>query len=152
MVLERGVKGGYKVNDAYYSTNMMDNFELRQKISLKNKTLYVYNLNGEFVAELPTSQDIYSFFGVKNTSTITTAMRTGRQYKNFQLSLEKKDKLDAIEDRRNHSVKIGRYSLTGDLLETFDSITTASKIYGPGVVRTIRGQQQQCKGFIFRKV
>lgn len=152
MVLERGVKGGYKVNNAYYSTSMLDVFEVRQKISLKNKTLYVYDLDGNFITELPTSKDIYSFFNVKSTSSITTAMRTGRQYKNYQLFLEKKDRVDPIKDRKNHSVKIGRYSLTGDLLETFDSITAASKAYGPGVVRAIRGQQQQCKGFIFRKV
>lgn len=152
MVLERGVKGGYKIGDSYYSTTMSETFELRQKVSLKNKILYVYDLGGKFVSELKNSSEIYNFFNIKSTSSITTAMRTGRQYRNYQLSLEKVDSLEPIVDKRNHSVKIGRYSLTGDLLETFDSITAASKVYGPGVVRAIRGQQQQCKGFIFRKV
>lgn len=152
MVLERGVKGGYRIGDSYYSTTMFETFELRQKVSLKNKILYVYDLEGKFVSELKNSSEIYNFFNIKSTSSITTAMRTGRQYRNYQLSLEKVDSLEPIVDKRNHSVKIGRYSLTGDLLETFDSITAASKAYGPGVVRAIRGQQQQCKGFIFRKV
>jgi hypothetical protein len=152
MVLERGVKGGYKVNGFYYSDKLFDFFEQRQKISLKGKVLYVYSLTGEFVTELENSLKICQFFNVKSTSSITTAMRTGRQYKNYQLSLEKVDKLDPIVDKRNKSCKIGKYSLTGDLLEVFESATQARNKYGSGVTRVLKGQQIHCKNFIFRKI
>ena len=152
MVLERGVKGGYKIGNFYYSTTLSDFFEPISKVSLKNKPLYVYSLAGEFIIELQGSSEICNFFQIKSTSSITTAIRTKRQYKSYQLSLEKVDKLDPISDKKNKSYKIGKYSLTGDLLETFDSITQAREKYGSGVTRVLKGQQTHCKNFIFKKL
>jgi hypothetical protein len=40
--------------------------------------------------------------------------------------------------------------MTGTLLKEFNSITEACKEFGTGVQKVIKGQQQQCKGFIFR--
>ena len=77
-------------------------------------------------------------------------MRTGRQYKDYQLSLEKVDKLEPIEDKRNKHKRVAQYSLTGDLIKEFNSITEACKEFGTGVQKVVRGQQKQCKGFIFR--
>ena len=150
--LRRGIDGGYKVNGFYYSDTIQDLFELIPKISLKNKTIYVYTLNGDFICELHSGKEICDFFKTKTTHPITTAMRAKKPYKDYQMFLEKYDRVDPIESKRNVAKKIGRYSMTGELLETFDSATQAIKIYGTGVNRVLKGQQSHCKNFIFRKL
>ena len=112
----------------------------------------MYDLSGNYVTELHNGKEICKFFKVKSTHAITVAMRTGRQYKQYQLSLDKEEKLNPIKDLKNHSVKVACYTKDGVYVETFDSITAASKKYGYGVNKVIRGQQQHTKGFIFRKV
>ena len=79
-------------------------------------------------------------------------MRAKKPYKDYQMFLEKYDRVDPVESKRNVAKKIGRYSMTGELLETFDSATQAIKIYGTGVNRVLKGQQSHCKNFIFRKL
>lgn len=150
MIIERAVKGGYKVNGFYYSTELNDEYFGKPKISIKNKEIYVYTLDGQFVTSLKNGKEVCEYFNIKSTSSLTTAIRTGRQYKNYQISLEKKDKLDPIINKRNIAKPVGRYSLTGELLETYESATQARNIYGSGVTRVLKGQQQHCHNFIFR--
>lgn len=152
MVLERGIKGGYKVGNFYYSTILQEKFEIREKVSLKNREIYLYTLDGDYVTTLLGCAEICKYFNIKSTSSVTTAIRTGRQYKNYQVSLEKVDKMLPIKDKRNKACKIGRYTLTGELLEVFDSATQAREKYGSGVTRVLKGQQTHCKNFIFKKL
>lgn len=150
--LRRGINGGYKVKGYYYSDTIQDLFELIPKISLKNKTIYVYNLNGDFICELSSSKEVCDFFKTKTTHPITTAMRTRKPYKDYQMFLEKHDSVESVKNKRNIAIKVGRYSMTGELLEIFDSTTQAIEKYGAGVKRVIKGQQSHCKNFIFRKL
>lgn len=148
--IQRSVKGGYKVENNYYSLELHDNFKGFPKVSLKNKTIYIYNLKGEYLTSLSSGKEICKYFNVKSTSSITTAIRTNRQYKDFQISLEFKDKLDPFIDQRNLKKLVQQFTLTGDLVKEFNSITEAVKEFGTGVQKVLRGQQQQCKGFIFK--
>lgn len=148
--IQRSVKGGYKVGEFFYSTELHEVYSGQPKISLKNKSIYIYDLKGNYITTLNNGKMICDFFKIKSTSSITTAMRTGRQYKEYQISLEKKDKLDEIVDKRNIKKKVGQYSLTGDFIRMFDSITQASTEFGSGVSKVVKGQQKQCKGFIFK--
>lgn len=150
--IQRSVKGGYKVGDYYYSLELHDVFTGSSKISLKNKSLYVYGLDGKFIIQLNNSSEIYNFFNLKSTSSITTALRTNRQYRNFQLSLEYYDNLNPIVDKRNTRKKVEQYTVCGDLITTYDSITEAFKEHGTGVQKVLKGQQKQCKGFIFKYI
>lgn len=148
--IQRSVKGGYRVDNSYYSLELRECFTGYPKISLKNKTIYIYNLNGEFITSLSSGKEICQFFNLKSTSAITTAIRTRRQYKDFQISLEFKENLPPIIDKRNVKKQVIQYSLTGDIIKEFDSITHACEEFGTGVQKVLRGQQQQCKGFIFK--
>jgi DNA-binding XRE family transcriptional regulator len=148
--IQRAVKGGYKVGNYYFSLKLSEIFTGSQKISLKKKTIYVYDLEGKYITSLNSAKEICEFFNIKSISSITTAIRTRRQYRDFQISLEYKDNLGKIIDKRNIKKPIEQYSLTGDLIRTFDSMTEAKKEYGSGVQKVLKGQQQQCKNFIFK--
>ena len=147
--IERAIKGGYKVKDSYYSTKIYEEYTGKSKISLKNKSLYVYSLDGNFITELKNSNDIYNFFNIKTIRPITLALRLERPYKDYQFSLEKKEKMDKVVNIRK---KVGQYTLEGKFVKTFDSITAACKEFGTGVKKVLKGQQQQCKNFIFKYI
>ena len=149
-LIQRAVKGGYKVGDYYYSSNLMDEFDVKKKLSIAGQSIYIYDLNGTFLAELKTKEEQLKFFNVKNTGALRYSLRTNTQYKDYQLSLIKVNKMEPIKDKRKVSKKVGRYSLSGDLLEIYDTVTKAREAHGVGVSRCLRGQQKQCHSFIFK--
>lgn len=150
--IQNAVKGGYLADKYYYSKELMEEYHGEPKLSIKGKTVYVYDLNGNFITELPTSNDIKTFLNAKHINAVTNAMRIKRPYHGYQLSLEKVDKLEPTTDKKNIKKSVGRYSLSGELLEKYDSVTAAQDVYGCGVRKVLKGQQKQCKGFIFKYI
>lgn len=150
MVIERAVKGGYKVKGFYYSTELFDEYKGKPKLSIKKIPIYLYDLEGNYVKTLNNGKEICDYFGIKSVGRITTAIRTEREYKGYQISLDKKEKLPPIKSKRNNPKSVGRYTMTGDLLEIYPSASAAIKIYGSGVTRVLKGQQNHCHNFIFR--
>lgn len=148
--IERAVKGGYRVGEYYYSTSIYENYTGQAKISLKGKSVYVYSLEGVYITELTNSSEIYKFFDITTTNAITSSLRLKRPYKIWQLSLEKLENLPAVVSKRNISKRVGQYSELGVLIKEYSSITEASLEFGTGVQKVLRGQQKQCKGFIFK--
>ena len=147
--IQRALKGGYRVNKYYFSINLMEEYKESQKISIKNKYIYIYDLDGNFIHEAKNSSQLKEYLNIKTINPVTVALRTNRPYKTWQFSLEKVDSMKKVINKRNISKKIGRFSIDKELLETFDSITAAIKIYGTGVQRVLKGQQSHCKGFLF---
>lgn len=150
-LIMRACKGGYKVNGFYYSTTLYDEYIPKKKIVLKNKIIYLYDLDGNFIREFSSKEEICSFFNISTKSNdITTAIRTERQYKGYQIRLERFDKINPVKTITCTSKKVECYDLIGNLIEEFDSMTKAVKKYGTGVQKVLKGQQKQCKGFIFK--
>ena len=150
-LISRGCKGGYKVGDYYYTTTLYDIYIPKKRISLKNKIIYIYNLNGDFVKEFNSKEEICSFFNISTKSNdITTAIRTERQYKGYQIRLEKFNKINPVKLETCKAKKVDCFDLLGNLIEEFDSMTKAVQKYGTGVQKVLKGQQKQCKGFIFK--
>ena len=147
--IQRAIKGGYKVKNFYFSLKLMEEYEKKPRVSIRNKCIYIYNLDGEFLYEAKTSKDLKEYLKIKTTNPVTVSLRTERPYKNWQFSLEKLDNMPKVINKRNISKKVGKYSMDKKLLETFNSITEAVNIYGTGVQRVLKGQQSHCKGFLF---
>lgn len=150
--IQRSVRGRYKTDGFYYSDKLFEEYSPIKRLDISGKPIYVYSLDGTFIKELITKDEITSFFGIKNGDPIRNALRTGRQYKDYQVSLEKFDKLEPIKDKRKEAKRVGRFSLSGDLLEEYDTVTLAREAHGTGVSRCLRGQQKQCHNFIFKYI
>lgn len=147
--IQRALKGGYKVNNLYFSKELMEEYKGKPKISLKNTKVYIYNLEGDFLFVSNNSSELKEYLNISTTNPINVAIRTNRPYKQWQFSLEKVDKMPKVINKRNISKKIGRYSMDKKLLEIYDSISAAVNIYGTGVQKVLKGQQSHCKGFLF---
>ena len=146
-VIYRAIKSGMKRGDYYYSYTLTDNFIPNKLPSLKGKTIYVYDLEGNYVTSLLSGEELKNFFNITHYGNIRQAILNDRPYKGYQLSLEKKDKLHTPQ---NISKRIGCYDLNGNLIEEFSSIKQATKKYGSGVFRVLNNRQKQTKGFIFK--
>ena len=146
-VIYRAIKSGMKRGDYYYSYTLTDNFIPNKLPSLKGKTIYVYDLEGNYVTSLLSGEELKNFFNITYYGNIRQAILNDRPYKGYQLSLEKKDKLHTPQ---NISKRIGCYDLNGNLIEEFSSIKQATKKYGSGVFRVLNNRQKQTKGFIFK--
>lgn len=149
--IQIAIRGGYKVNNGYFHTSKMESYSGVEKISLKNKTLYVYSLNGDFITELKT-KEACEFFKIKSIHTLQLSLRSKTPHGDYQISLDKVDKMNPVVDKRKQKKKVGRYSLTGDLLEIYDTVTSARKDHGAGVLRCLKGQQNTCHNFIFKYI
>ena len=149
-VIYRAIKSGMKRGDYYYSYTLTDNFIPNKLPSLKGKTIYVYDLEGNYVTSLLSGEELKNFFNITHYGNIRQAILNDRPYKGYQLSLEKKDKLHKANAPLNTSKRIGCYDLNGNLIEEFSSTKQATKKYGSGVFRVLNNRQKQTKGFIFK--
>lgn len=148
--IRRAINSGYKVNNYYYSKELVEVFIPPKSITLKNKILYVYSLEGIYLCKLETKEEILNFFQVKTYNTLLSALRSNRPYKNYQLSLDFVDILPSNISLRNNARPIECYNLDNKLIEVMPSITKAKEKYGSGVASVLEGKIKSSKGFIFK--
>lgn len=144
------IQSGYNIKGYYFSSKMLEEYNGKPKVSIKNKTIYVYNLDGEYITELKNGKEIRDYFNINTTNPITLAIRKQSNYKDYQFSLEKLDKLDKIIIKKHQKRPILVYDVNSNFVEEIPSITEAVKKYSGGVQKVLKGIQQQCKGFIFK--
>ena len=144
------MQSGYNIKGFYFSSKMLEEYNGKPKMSIKNKIIYVYNLNGDFLIELKTGEEIRKYFNIKTTNPITLALRKQSNYKTYQFSLEKVESMPKITKRTHYKRAILVYDINGNFIEEIESIAETIKKYSGGVQKVLKGVQQQCKGFIFK--
>ncbi len=146
----RSIQMSMKVNNYYYSYILTDNFIPKQQPKLKNKIIYIYDLEGNYITEKKSGRQLKEYYNITSYGCLKQALMTGNPYKGTQLSLEKVDRMPLAKEPKNKAKKIGCYDLNGNLLEEFDSITAAVKKYGSGVSRVLNNRQKKTKDLIFK--
>ena len=137
----------------YYSFTLTDEFKPKPRISLKGKRFYLYSLQGEFVQEFENCKALQEFMGVKSHSSIHDVIfRRNGLYKEYQIKLEKFDKIDPIE-KHNSKKQVDVFDKTGNLLGTYNSVAEATKAYNAklsSVNRVLRGLANTTAGYVFK--
>lgn len=147
--VSRAILNNYQCGGFYYSYTLLEKY-IPKKFSMKEQTIYIYDLKGNFITSLHSGKPIQEFFNITSYSCLKQAILQNRPYKNYQIFLEKLDNVSPVSNNKNISKKVGRYSLNGELLEIYKSIREAKRNYGSSVERVLRNQQSQTKGFIFK--
>lgn len=150
--IQKAVHSGYKVKDSYFSDKLMDEYIISKKLLLKDKKLYIYDLLGNYITELSTKEEILDYFKLNNTSNLCSAIKAHKPFKGFQISLTKESKLSVAENKRNIKKKVGKFDVLGNLIETYESITKAKNVNGPGCQKVLRGQQKIYKDHIYKYI
>lgn len=141
---------GYKIKNYYFSPTLLEEWKGKPKISLKGKTLYVYNLQGEYLTSLNNSAEIKNYFGIKTTNPITVSLRKETPYKTYQFSLEYKESLPSITKQYHQKRAVLVYTIDGKFVEELPTIAQTMEKYSRGVQKVLKGIQKQCRGYIFK--
>ena len=141
------ISGKTKSKGFYYSYDL--DFTVCNSTYNKLTNIYVYNLDGSFYKEFSSPRECANFFGDTKTSRIYSAIRTGGLYKGFQLSKEKHEFMKNIQCS-NSKKRVGQYTVDGALIKVWESIESASKMYGPGVKKCLKGIMNKTKNYVFK--
>ena len=145
----RAARFGYSIKDKYLCSFIeAESYDKANSIYIKNRPVYKYDSNGNFIEGYNTQLDAEK---ANPYSNITRFIKNKKVDSNgFMWSL---DKLDVYNSsKKNKCKKIGRYDLNGNLLDTFPSITACSKVWGKGVTHCICGQYKTHKGYVFKEI
>ena len=137
----------------YYSFSLTDEFKPKPKVSLRGKKFYLYSLEGDYLQELKNCKELQKFMGVRSYSSVYDVIfKRNGIYKDYQIKLEKFDKIPKAE-KRCAKKKVDVFDKTGNLLGTYNSVMEAAKKYNAktsSVNRVLRGLANTTAGYIFK--
>lgn len=144
----RAIKAGYLINNKYVSYELEGNYSRAKCKQLRNTPVYQYSLSGEYLNEYSSFAEAERALGKKG---ISSAIKLNRTWQGYQWSIEKIPAMPNKESSKYlHTGRmVGRYSLDGELLETFKTVGECSKQY-PGCRRVLKGRGKTCKGYLFK--
>lgn len=147
--LTNRISEGALTKGYYYSFELVEQFIPMKCVDLKNKTFYLYNLNGEFIREINTLKNLRTHLEITSNSRIKTAIFSKKPLKDVLITLEKVDKLQPYV-KPNNKKTVLLYTISGEFIKEFESITKLCKEYsldGSTVRKILRGCGKQTKGY-----
>lgn len=116
----------------------------------KNKPVFQYNLSGNFIKEWESAKEAGDCLNIDSSD--ICSCRNGKR-KSAGGFLWKSSKTEVVEYSRSNSTKILQYSLGGELIEEYISISQASKslkINPAGISNCANGYSKKSGGFIWK--
>lgn len=137
----------------YYSFTLYDIYIPKAKASLKDSKFYIYDLQGNYLKEIPNIKQLLEFIGNKSYASAWDAInRRNGLYKEYQIKLEYKDKISPINNK-SKSKKVDVYDKEGNFIKTCDSVAKAAKEFGAkasSINRVLRGLANTTAGYVFK--
>ena len=150
--IQHCIKDKTCINKQWYVSNVLyQEFPIPSKESHRNQPIYQYDLEGNFIKEFPNQKAIAIALGLKSCN-VHNSIKQGRSYHGFQWNYEKVPFMKKLEAKSGRVRKVGRYSMEGELLETFKSVNEAKRIWGSSAVGCLRGSHKTCRGYIFKYI
>lgn len=147
----------YKSNNPQYGYNILSGgLDSFQK---EGNSVLMYDLNGKYLRSFLTILDACDFLGVQSGGSISAACRGerksiyGYQWRYYQEDFpEEIEPLDFYSSKRIK--KVDQYTLTGEYIQTYDSISVAAKELGknigPDIGKVCCGKRKTAGGFIWK--
>lgn len=149
-LINRAIQMGYKLNNKYFSYTESEKYEAVKKNTLRNTIVYQYSLEGEYLNTYDSLAEATRACGKPNNSGLSTAIKLGRTWNNFQWSLEKLPKMGDVSKKTSGKArKVGQYTLDGKFVKEYKTVSECKKEYS-GCIRVLKGTQKQTNGFIFK--
>lgn len=146
-------KNGYNQNPGGINSNL-------QAIKVTKKTVYCYDLKGNFLKTYESLNEAERLTGVPNSNISKAARGERKKAGNFQWSYEKFDKIKPYirtcifkEKKVCNNKKVNQYNLENKLLNTFNSIAEASRKTGVNknsIGMVCNKQRKTAGGFIWK--
>ena len=145
------IKEGACVKGYYYSLKLYDEYKPKPRLILKGKTIYVYDLQGNFVKEISYDK-LHEFLGVSSNKRLTTYIKTNTPINNYQLKLEFTKTIPAyVKKNKNKIVLV--YKLDGTFVGEYESINKVCRelhLDNSTVNKVLRGVNKSTKGYTLK--
>lgn len=146
-VVQRAIITKTKVKGYFISNEKFDKF-VKDKKSKEIRTIYQYDLNGNFLAEYPSCNSIVVKYGKKYKRVYMVLQIGNRKCGDFLWSYEKKD---TLKPHISPYKKVACYDKDGNLIKIYDKVRDARKEFS-NVGRVLSGKASHCKGYIFKYI
>lgn len=145
--ISRSCKLGYKCKNKYLSYEFNETFSKAKTEVIKNRKVYQYDLEGNFIAEYESYLIAQKQLGKQG---LANAIKLKRVFAGFQWSLEKLDKLESVMIKSS-ARKVGQYDLNGNLIKIYNTVSECTKDFS-GCRHVLQGKRKTSGGFIFKYI
>lgn len=146
------IKNGSLVNKEFYlSYELQDEYIKKPRLELKNKLIYLYDLEGNYVKEL-LSSEVLKELKIHSYYTLSNAIINKTSIQQFQLRLEKMENI-GIYTPKNKKKPVLIYTTSGDFVKECESVTSACKEFkldSSTVSKILRGCGKSTKGYTIK--
>lgn len=144
-------EGSLTLNNFYLSYELYDKYIKKPRLDLKNKILYIYTLEGDFIKKC-TTEEFKKEHNLNRYYHISIAIENNKPIEGVLLKLEYFEKIDAyVPKTKKRPVVV--YTKTGEFVKEFDSIAAACKEFGfdsSTVNKILRGCGKSTKGYTIK--
>lgn len=144
--VQRAIKNRNKSAGNYVSLEKVDKFEIITKKRIRNRKIYQYDLDGNFIQEFENSTVLRSILK-ENYRNLHSRINSQESCAGYLWSFEKVDKMKPVV--KTMKKKIAQYDLEGNLVKIWDSYRECEKEYS-GLRRVLKGLCNHTKGFVFK--
>lgn len=144
--VQRAIKLKTKSAGNYVSLNKIDKFEIITKKRIRNRKIYQYDLDGNFIKEFENSSALKSILKEKYRY-LHSRINNGESCAGYLWSFEKVEKMNPVI--KNSKKKIVQYDMNGNIIKIWDSYRECEKEYS-GLRRVLKGISKQTKGCTFK--
>lgn len=143
--------GSLTKNDYYLSYKLYDQYVCKPRMDLKNKLLYLYDLDGNFIDSINV-KDFKKKYNIHSYKELENAILNNKPIQKNQIKLEKFNKIEKYIPI-NKKKKVEIYKMNGDFVSEFDSVSNACKqlkLDRSTVSKILRGCAKQTKGYTIK--
>jgi len=143
--------GTFSKGEYFYSYELYDEYVSKPRLDLKGKTLYLYDLDGNFIK----SEFIVDFkreFDIHTYKEISNIILNKSSLKGFQIRLEYTETIEKYSPK-NKKRAVEVYTIDGSLVGEFESVTLACKtlkLDSSTVSKILRGVAKTTKGYTIK--
>lgn len=151
-IIGRVKNGSFSRDGFYFSYKLYDTYISRPRLDLKNKNIYLYDLNGNFIEEVSMKDFKKRCNPHVSYKRISNIILNKETLIGYQIRIEKFDKIDAYKSKNKKKAVIV-YDLCGNVVREFDSVTAACrelKLDTSTVSRILRGTLRSTKGYTIK--
>ena len=145
------IKEGALTKGNYYSLELYDEYIPKPRLILKNNTIHVYSINGEYEQSVKIN-DLYEILDCHSNRKIIAAIKAKTPINNKLITIEKVDKLTPYI-QKNKKKEVLVYTKYGEFVKEFPSINAACKelnLDSSTVNKVLKGVGKSTKGYVIK--
>ncbi len=146
--IQKAISLSRKYNDYYFSIERREKFVVLTNAKLHSMPLHQYDLQGNFVKSFRDLKHVESEFGC-SMNKIFSSMRLGKEFKDFQWSRDKVERMKTLQKNKPVARKIGQYTMENELVKVYNTVREC-RIDFPNVSKVLKGMANHCKGYAFK--